>query len=314
MDSETVVPKIPVVDLSSKKLKPGSDSWNSACQEVRQALENYGCFELVYNKPSIDIFEAAEEVFKLPYEIKTKNINPKPAHGYIGKNSVVPVHEAVGIEYANNEQECQNFTQLMWPNGNQHFCETVHSYAKLAAGLQELLLKMLCGSYGIDEEHSESLIKSTTYLMRFLKYRRPSPSDSQVGFNSHTDKSFLSILHQNHVNGLRIRTLDGDEEWISYEPSSNSSFMVFAGDVLMAWSNDIIKSCYHRVRVENEEVRYTIGLFSFLEGSIEVPRELIDEEHQLQYKPFEHQAFLDFFMSTHGLNKDSHIIKSFCGI
>ncbi|KAF2322130.1 hypothetical protein GH714_007137 [Hevea brasiliensis] len=211
-----------------------------------------------------------------------KNVNPKPAHGYMGKISTFPIHEGLGIEYATSEDECQKFTSLMWPDGNGHFCETVHSYAKMAAELQQLLVKMLCESYGIEK-------------------------------HSHTDKSFVSILHQNHVKGLEIRTKDG--EWISYEPSSHSSFAVVAGDVCMAWSNDRIKSCYHRVIVEGEDVRYAVGLFSFLTGLIKAPEELVDEEHPLQYYPFEHQGLLDFYQSSNSLNKgDSNMVKAYCGV
>ncbi|XP_065866523.1 probable 2-oxoglutarate-dependent dioxygenase AOP1 [Euphorbia lathyris] len=319
MSCERVVPRIPVVDLSDENLKAGSYSWNSACHEVRQALEQYGCFELLYSKPCIEfhntILDAVEELFKLPYEIKKKNINPKPAHGYLGKISIFPIHEGMGIEYATNLQECQHFTHLMWPLGNQHFCETVHSYAKLVAEIQEVVVKMLCESYGIEKEYSESHIKSTTYLMRLLKYRR-SEGETNVGFKGHTDKSFLSILHQNHVKGLEIRTKhDSDDQWISYQPSSHSSFAVIAGDACMAWSNDRIKSSYHRVMVEGEEVRYAVGLFSFLKGMIKAPKEVVDEEHPLKYKPFEHQGLLDFYQSSNDHSKgDSNMVKAFCGI
>ncbi|KAK2651470.1 hypothetical protein Ddye_011326 [Dipteronia dyeriana] len=34
--------KVPVVDFSKEALIPGSNSWLSACNEVRHALEEYG--------------------------------------------------------------------------------------------------------------------------------------------------------------------------------------------------------------------------------------------------------------------------------
>ncbi|EEF44711.1 probable 2-oxoglutarate-dependent dioxygenase AOP1 [Ricinus communis] len=314
MGSETVG-QIPLVDLSSEHLNPGSSSWRSACNDIRKALEQYGCFEVVYNNPSIEfhnrVLALLEKLFQLPQEIKMKNVNPKPAHGYMGKMSIFPIHEGMGIEYANDKDECQKFTNLMWPEGNDHFCDTVHSYAKMVTELQQLLVKMLFESYGI-EKHSESHIKSTTYLLRLLKYRR-SQAETNLGFKGHTDKSFLSILHQNHVKGLEIRMKDGN--WVSYEPSSHTSFVVVAGDVGMAWSNDRIKSCYHRVTVDGEEVRYALGLFSFLTGLVKVPEELIDEEHPLQYKPFEHQGLLDFYQSNNSQNKgDSNMVKAYCGV
>ncbi|KAJ8756140.1 hypothetical protein K2173_024687 [Erythroxylum novogranatense] len=314
MESETVH-KIPVVDLSGENLKPGTSCWRSTCNDVRKGLEEYGCLELVCSKPSLDfhhqVLGLLEELFKLPQEIKMKNVNPKPAHGYMGKISTFPIHEGMGIEYATNKEECQKFTTLMWPDGNDHFCETVHSYAMLVAELQKLLVMMLLESYGL-EKHYESHINSTTYLLRLLKYRR-SQADTNLGFKGHTDKSFMSILHQNHVKGLEIRTQDG--EWIPYLPSSHTSFVVVVGDVGMAWSNDRIKSCYHRVIVNTEEVRYAVGMFSFLTGEIMAPEELIDDEHPVQYKPFQHQGLLDFYVSCNAQNKgDSNMVKAYCGV
>ncbi|WCJ40645.1 2-oxoglutarate (2OG) and Fe(II)-dependent oxygenase superfamily protein [Euphorbia peplus] len=317
MGSERVVPKIPVVELSVEHLKVGSDLWNSASQEVRKALEDYGYFELVYNKYSMEfhnkIIEALVELFNLPFEIKSKNTHPRYGFGYLPKSSTLSIHEGMGIEYATNKQECQNLTNLMWPYGNQHFCETLHAFANLVAEMLEVLVKMLCESYNIEKEYSESHIKSIKYLMRLMKYERLE-GDINVGLRGHSDRNFLTILHQNHVKGLEIRTNDRDE-WISYEPSSYSSFIVVAGDVCMAWSNDRIKSCYHRVMANDKEVRYSAGMFSLLNGLIKVPKELVDEEHPLKYKPFEQRPYFDFYNSSNDPNKsDTNMIKAFCGI
>lgn len=67
--------------------------------------------------------------------------------------------------------------------------------------------------------------------------------------------------------------------------------------------------------VDGEEVRYALGMFSFLSGIIEVPEELIDEEHPLQYKSFDHQDLLRFYVSNNDSNKgERNMMKLFCGI
>ncbi|CAN1837670.1 Probable 2-oxoglutarate-dependent dioxygenase AOP1 (Fragment) [Linum perenne] len=145
-----------------------------------------------------------------------------------------------------------------------------------------------------------------------LRYRRLE-SDTKLGFKGHTDKSFVSILHQNHVNGLEVRLNDG--QWVCYQPTSPASFLVLAGDAIMGWSNDRIKSCYHRVMVSGEEVRYAMGLFSFMSGTIEAPQELVDEEHPLKYKAFYHQGLLEYYMKNNTNNKgETNMLKAYCGV
>ncbi|WCJ40728.1 2-oxoglutarate (2OG) and Fe(II)-dependent oxygenase superfamily protein [Euphorbia peplus] len=316
-----MVPRIPIVELSSEKLKAGSDLWKSGCQEVRKALEQHGCFELIYNKHTIEnqnaILVAAEQVFNLPDEIKTKDYPSKssllPAL-YTAKSSFLPLYESVRIENAIDKQECQNLTHLMWPQGNQHFCETIHSHATLLAEILDLVVKMSCESYGI--VYNEAQLKLATYLMKLMKYERSNSVDTKMGLLNHTDIDFVTILHQNHVKGLEIRIEYGEfQHWVPYLPSSHLSFIVIAGDTFMGWSNGKIKSCYHRVTMESKEVRYSVGLFGFMKGWIEVPKELVNEEHPLKYKPFKPEEYVDFHLSSNDSNKyEIDTLKVFCGI
>ncbi|KAJ6947255.1 2-oxoglutarate-dependent dioxygenase AOP3-like [Populus alba x Populus x berolinensis] len=312
MGSETV-PKIPVVHLSKENFEPGSSSWLAACNDIRRALEEYSFFEVVYSEPSMELYReiisVLEELFNLTDETKTRNTHPKIGHGYMGKISGFP--EGLGIEYATKKDECQKFTSLMWPDGNERFCDVIHSYTKIASELNQMLVRMLFESYGLKKDY-EPLLNSTNYLLRLLKYGR-SLGETNVGFKAHMDKTFFTLLYQNPVNGLEIRTKEG--EWITYEPSSPTSFAVIAGDVCMAWSNDRIKSSYHRVVVSSEEDRYALGLFTFLDGVVQTAEELVDDEHPLQYKPFEHLKLLDFYESSNDPDKrDINIMKTFCGV
>lgn len=75
---------------------------------------------------------------------------------------------------------------------------------------------------------------------------------------------------------------------------------------IQAWSNDRIKSPNHKVVMNGNETRYSLGLFAFYRGNLQVPEELIDEEHPLQYKLFDHLALLNFGYSAN--------IKAYCGI
>ncbi|RVW28960.1 putative 2-oxoglutarate-dependent dioxygenase AOP1.2 [Vitis vinifera] len=306
-------PRLPVLNFSTGTLKPGTRSWLLACKDVLHALEEYGCFVAVYDKVSSELdnttFCQLEELFDLPTETKVKNTSDKPYFGYIGQHPLIPLHESMGIEDATTLKGVESFTNIMWPAGNDHFCETVLSYSKLVSELEQMVKKMVFESYDA-EKYYDSHIQSTTYLLRLIKYRGPQKNETCIGTSCHTDKSFITVLHQNEVCGLEIRTKDG--EWISFKPSP-SSYVVMAGDALLAWSNGRIHSPEHRVIMNGNKARYSIGLFAYHRGIIEIPEELADEEHPLQFKPFNHYGLLHFYF-TNKAGQTESTAKAYCGV
>lgn len=119
--------QIPVIDLStiSPHCARGIQGWHHLCLRVREACETFGCFEVVYDQISMHLrtqtFSMISQVFQLPSEIKKKNFNPKPYHGYAGQLPVVPLYESLGIEDASNYDSLKGFTQHLWPHGHQQF-------------------------------------------------------------------------------------------------------------------------------------------------------------------------------------------------
>lgn len=117
--------KLPVLDFTKETLKPGTSCWLKACTDVRQALEEYGCFTVEYKKLSPElrnkVFDSMKELFDLPTETKMKNKYQKPMNGYVGQIPKIPLHESLGIDNATSLQATLDFTNLMWPNGNHHF-------------------------------------------------------------------------------------------------------------------------------------------------------------------------------------------------
>ncbi|KAL6334385.1 hypothetical protein AAG906_014787 [Vitis piasezkii] len=193
--------KIPVVDFSKENLNPGSSSWSATCKDVLLALEEFGCFIAVYDKPY---------------------------HGYVGQHSRLPLHESMGIDNATTLEGIQSFANFMWSAGNDRFCTGAGSF-----GDQNDF-----ESYGVGKYY-DSHLEPMTYLLR------------------------------NQVKGLEVETKDG--EWISLELSP-SSFAVIAGDALVAWSNGRLHSPYHKVMISGNEERYSLGLFQFSSGMIQIPK------------------------------------------
>jgi len=116
--------KLPLIDLSELDgSKPGTGPWDSLQSQVRQALEEYGCFEALHDKMTLklhnDVLQELEGLFELPTDVKHRFDNPnKPTAGYIAD---LPLYEAFGIGYAPSLGSIEKFADLMWPEGNTRF-------------------------------------------------------------------------------------------------------------------------------------------------------------------------------------------------
>ncbi|KAI3810145.1 hypothetical protein L1987_19755 [Smallanthus sonchifolius] len=275
-------PRLPVINMEN--LTPGTESWDMTSHKVRRTLEEYGCFVAVYGGFSQEakkqVFDAIKTLFDLPLETKIKNTSDKPFHGYVAPFPTRPLFEGTGIEYPTNYDNVQSFANLMWPSGNENFSKTMHSYANLVSQLENMVRKMVFESYGV-EKYYESHNESVTCLLK--------------------------------VDGLEVQIKeDDDDEWVTVE-FLPSSFVVMATDTFMAWSNGRLRSPRHRVVMNVQEDRYSIALFTFKNGIVEIPEEFIDDEHPPRFKPFDHYEFTEYF-AKNPINLDERAIKSFCGV
>lgn len=107
------------------------------------------------------------------------------------------------------------------------FSSNLHSFAKKAEELDQMVTKMIFESYGVEKYH-ETHAASITYLLRALKNKAPHSQNPTLCLVDHTDKSFTTMVYQDHTNGLEVQTKDG--RWIQVDNSSPSTFVVIAGD------------------------------------------------------------------------------------
>ncbi|KAK7378093.1 hypothetical protein VNO80_03529 [Phaseolus coccineus] len=305
-----------VVDFTDEAMKPGTDAWLSACTLVRTALEDNGCLVARYDGIGKDLCDsvvsAMEDLFSLPVETKTQKTSDKPFHGYLGQFSFLPLYESLGIDDPLTLQGCQKFTHIMGLQGNPRFCESINEYAKLLGELDQMAKRMVFESYGVDMEGRECMIESSDYLLRCMKYRARETDEKDLGMGTHTDLTIVSIVHQlNNLNGLEIKLKDG--KWIGVDASS-SLFVVMAGDAFNVWSNGRIRPCEHRVTMNATKTRYSMGLFSFSGEILQIPDELVNEQHPLRYKSkFDHYEYLRHYEKEKIKDYCSRI-EAYCGI
>ena len=130
--SSLIASEIPVIDFTGENFEPGTDTWFSASQLVRSALEANGCFYAMNNKISMELHNSVlslmEELFDLPLETKKQKTSEKPYHGYYERLPSAPLYESVGIDFDGliNKDAIQKYANIMWPKAYDHFWYNVN--------------------------------------------------------------------------------------------------------------------------------------------------------------------------------------------
>lgn len=99
----------------------------------------------------------------------------------------------------------------------------------------------------------------TTWL-RLLHYPPQDPQSPADEFGSapHTDFGAITILAQDDVGGLSVKTSDG--EWVDVPPMPGS-YVLNVGDMLHRMSNGLLRSTPHRVTNRTGRERFSVPFF-----------------------------------------------------
>lgn len=102
------------------------------------------------------------------------------------------------------------------------------------------------------------------HTLRLLHYPPLShpPKLKQVRAGEHSDYGSITLLFQNEVGGLEVRTASG--EWIAASPIPDT-VIVNTGDLMERWTNHVFCSTKHRVMIPNNDTvkqsRYSVAFF-----------------------------------------------------
>ncbi|XP_020571682.1 probable 2-oxoglutarate-dependent dioxygenase AOP1 [Phalaenopsis equestris] len=310
------VPKIPKIDLTGlHPSNPGGERWRAAKAEVAEALFSHGCFEATFPSLSPELRQAMfgscmQEIFALPLETKHRLKTQQPYQGYIGQ---IPhlAYESLAFDDALSPAAAEDFTQLMWPEGNNSFRKTVMEFARTLHELVEIVQRMMVESLGV-EKHYDSLVSSITYGVRMSEYGIPLNQETKISLDAHKDPNLITVVCQSEIDGLEVENFDGD--WVRVDASPNS-VTVLVGLSFQAWSNMRVRAPTHRVRVLGKEKRFS-ALFSSRPSTnaiVKSPEELGDEDHPLLFKPFNYTELVKFLYSAEGMmTKDA--FNAYCRI
>ncbi|PPD98321.1 hypothetical protein GOBAR_DD04654 [Gossypium barbadense] len=98
--SSTTQAMVPVIDFSNQNLKAGSPEWDLVKSQVREALEEYGCFEALFD-PILELRKAVFGLCKRPltclYKQKTVVSDKPPFRGYLRYSPSAFVSKAMAV-------------------------------------------------------------------------------------------------------------------------------------------------------------------------------------------------------------------------
>ncbi|CAL0318574.1 unnamed protein product [Lupinus luteus] len=171
--------------------------------------------------------------------------------------------------------------------------EQVLEWDKEVVRVGEVLLGLLSEGLGLGAERFREFVEGRVLVGHYYPFC-PQP-DLTVGLNSHADPGALTVLLQDHVGGLQVRTEDG---WVDVKPVPDA-LVINIGDLLQIISNDEYKSADHRVLANSSgEPRVSVAVFlnpSSREKVFGPLPELTSTEKPALYRNFTLPEFLTRF-------------------
>lgn len=128
-------------------------------------------------------------------------------------------------------------------------------------------------------------------LLRYPKQPDPVPEDL-FGSAPHSDYGALTILAQDGVGGLEVKTPDG--RWIEAAPEAGC-LVLNTGDMMRRWSNNLLLSTPHRVVNRSGRTRYSIPFFLSpdMDATIEPLSQFVNQHNPPHYSPVNFGEYLN---------------------
>lgn len=177
---------------------------------------------------------------------------PNQMESFFVRHEVAPEHP----DYQRKPLQGPN----RWPD-DPRFVDAVRRYDNATRNLGLALLPAFSIAVGEAPDFFTRRFSPPATALRLIHYP-PAPKtrpEDLFGIHPHTDYGFLTILAQDDVGGLQIRTPAG--EWID-APYREDCFVLNIGDILARWTNGRFNSTPHRVINQSDQrSRYSIGMF-----------------------------------------------------
>ena len=219
------------------------------------------------------LFEAARRFHALPLEQKMAIAVDRSHRGYIPINSSTDVNSTLATVTKPNQSA--SFMMMRedpvaipeeylsgpnrWPDLDG-FRDVLERYSAAMCALGHRLTTIALAAAGVTDLSILSAFDRPTVWLRLLHYppQPPASPDDLYGSAPHTDFGCLTLLAQDSVGGLQVRTPAG--QWVDV-PHRPGALVVNVGDMLHRMSNGRLKSTPHRVINRSGHERFSCPFF-----------------------------------------------------
>lgn len=269
--------QVPIIDISS--LRNGTNNLQKVAEELRKACTEYGFFYISHHGISEqlqkDLETLSHQFFQLDLEQKMQikmALGGKAWRGFFPVKGELTsgkpdLKEGIyfGSELDKNDKRVQAGLPMhganLFPVQLPEFRETVLQYITAITELGHQLMRGLSLSLGLDRDYFNGhFTHDPLTLFRIFHYpsAEKKPDDANLwGVGEHTDYGVLTILKQDSVGGLQIKS---QGKWLE-APYIPNTFVCNIGDMLERMTRGYYRSTPHRVKNRTTKSRLSFPFF-----------------------------------------------------
>ncbi|KAL1823425.1 hypothetical protein DCAR_0311314 [Daucus carota subsp. sativus] len=253
--------QLPLVDLG--RLSSGHPVWRKECEkEIIEAAKEWGFFQVVNHgickEMLVNLQQEQVKLFRQPFHQKANQNPSNSPSGFYRWGNLAATSRA---QFSWSEAFHIPVSSVSDFRTLNHLSSTVEEYTEVVSKLTTKIAEILADNMGICSYKTfleDKVVPSSCYL-RMNRYPPcPKSYSKACGLVSHTDTSYLTVLHQDKIGGLQLMK---DGAWICVNPNPDA-LVVNIGDLFEAWSNGLYKSVRHRVVANGEFERFSVAYFS----------------------------------------------------
>jgi len=204
------------------------------------------------------------------YHLKPDNDDSDVKENSGTTNTKVEVQKDIKESFEVGRADDLAMPNILYPDGVlPGFQDACLDFFWACDDIEKQILKALAIGFNLSEDYFLSFHTKSDNQLRLLHYPSVPASvlenEQASRIPSHADFCTLTILMQDDIGGLEVEDPHNPGTFVPVPPIPGS-IVVNAGDFLMMWSNDTIRSTVHRVRSPTEKgdiipSRYSIPYF-----------------------------------------------------